>query len=92
MASYSILANTSTSTVGAKMRRGRVRIHATTSVFWSIGENPVASREKCALLRAGETLEIRMPVNCSRLAVLAASESGTVVVTEVAGARSSCSF
>jgi hypothetical protein len=74
------------------MRRGRVRISATTSVFWVLAENPVASRERCALLRAGETIELRIPVNCSRLAVLAVSEPGTVTITEVPGARSSCSL
>lgn len=91
MSAQSITTNTTTSTQGSKLKRGRVKIYASTSVFWAIGENPIASRDKCALLRAGETIELKIPVNCSRLAVLAATEPGFVTITEIAGARSSCS-
>lgn len=92
MASHSIKSNTQTSTQGTKLRKGRISIYTSTSIFWAIGENPTALRSGCALLRAGETLELKLPVNCSRLAVLAVSEPGSVVVREIqGGARASCS-
>lgn len=92
MSSHSIKSNTDTSTTGAKLKKGLVKITTSTAVFWAIGENPVASRNGCALLPAGETLELQLPVNCSRLAVLAVSEPGSVTIAEVSKARASCSL
>ena len=79
------------STQGPKLKRGTVKIYASVSVYWVLGENPNASREKCALLRAGETIELRIPVNCSRLAVLAVTDEGYVAISDIPGARASCS-
>lgn len=92
MPAYSVPAKTNESTQGPKLRKGRIKIVSTVDIFWVIGENPVASRERCALLRAGETLELNLPVGCSRLAVLALCEDGNVNLMEiVGGAKASCS-
>lgn len=91
MSSFVIQSSTTTSAQGPKLKRGRVKIYASTTVYWVIGENPQAVKGSCAVLRAGETVELKLPVNCSRLAVLAATEPGYVTITEVAGARASCS-
>lgn len=92
MPAYSIKSNTKTSTVGPKLKRGRLKITTTTDIFWVIGENPVAKPTGCAILRAGNSLELNLPVNCSRLAVLAISEPGSVGILDITGgARASCS-
>lgn len=92
MASHTILANTSSSTTGSKLRRGRIKIHTNTAIYWAIGEHPVASKNGCALLPAGESIELRIPVNCSKIAVLAVHEEGSVIVIEIPdGAKASCS-
>jgi len=92
MSAHTITTNTSSSTQGLKLRKGWVKIYASTSVYWTVGENPVASADKCAMLRAGETIELKIPVNCSKLAVLAVNESGYVSVTDFPGAKASCSY
>ena len=87
-----IQSDTQMSKTCEKIRKGLIKIHSTTTVYWAIGENPVAT-QNCAVLRAGSTIELRIPVNCSKLAVLAVQEAGTVTVTEVVGgARASCSY
>lgn len=93
MAIYSIDSTTTESIAGPKLRQGKVRIFTTTTIYWSIGENPTADAKRSAVLKAGDTLELNLPVNCSRLAVLAVKESGTVTITElIGGARASCSY
>lgn len=75
-----------------KLRKGLTRIHTSSTVYWTIGENPVANKN-CAVLQAGASITLRIPVNCSKLAVLAVQEPGTVSVTELSGgARASCSY
>jgi len=91
MAAFVIPASKDKSNQGPKLKRGPVRIYASVTVYWVLGENPTANRERCALLRAGETMELKIPVNCSRLSVLAANEEGYVTITEIPGARASCS-
>jgi hypothetical protein len=91
MAAYSVTA-TDVSQKSPVLKKGPIRIYASVSVYWVIGEAPTASTTKCALLRAGESIELRLPVKCSRLAVLAVKDAGTVTVTETgSGASSSCS-
>jgi hypothetical protein len=89
MASYSINAN-SVSQTTAVLARGPVIITAQVSVFWRVGENPVADN-KCALLRAGTSQELRIPVKCSKVALLAVKDPGWVTVAEVNGVKASCS-
>lgn len=91
MSAYSINSN-NTSQTTPKLKRGTLRIYTSTNIFWVIGEDPVASNIKCALLRGGESVEIRLPVDCSRLAVIAVNEPGLVTVTEINGrVKASCS-
>lgn len=73
------------------MKRGLVRVYTSTAVYWVVGENPTANKTNCALLRAGQSVELRIPVNCSSIAVIAAKEPGYVTVTDVPGAKASCS-
>ena len=89
MASYSILA-TNTNQTTPVLARGPVTITATVNVYWRVGENPVADT-KCALVRAGATQTLRIPVKCSKLAVLAVADSGWVTVHEINGTKASCS-
>ncbi len=89
MASYSINAN-SVSQSTPVLARGPVTITAQVSVFWRVGENPVADN-KCALLRAGTTQTLRIPVKCSKIAFLAVKDLGWVTVSELNGTKASCS-
>jgi hypothetical protein len=89
MASYSINAN-SVSQTTAVLARGPVTITATVNVYWRVGENPVADN-KCALVRAGTSLQLRIPVKCSKIAFLAVNTPGWVTVHEVNGTKASCS-
>ena len=89
MASYSISAN-SVSQSTPVLARGLVTITTDVNVYWRVGENPVADNH-CALVRAGTRLEIRIPVKCSRIAVLAVNTPGWVTIHEVNGTKASCS-
>jgi hypothetical protein len=89
MASYSISAN-SVSQSTPVLARGPVTITTDVNVYWRVGENPVADN-RCALVRAGTRLEIRIPVKCSRIAFLAVKDPGWVTVHEVNGTKASCS-
>ena len=89
MASYSINANSVSQTTPV-LARGVVTITAQVSVYWRVGENPVADN-KCALLRAGTSQELRIPVKCSKIALLAVNTSGWITVHEINGTKASCS-
>ena len=89
MASYSINAN-SVSQTTAVLARGPIIITADVSVYWRVGENPVADTN-CAFVPAGKNLKIRIPVKCSKIAVLAVNESGWVSIRELNGTKASCS-
>ena len=91
MPAYTISADVTQSQQSPKLKRGKIKIFASVSVYWIIGENPVASSLRCAMLRAGESIELNLPVGCSRLAVLAVNDAGFVTVTEMNGIRASCS-
>ena len=91
MASYSINAN-DVSQITPVLARGPVTITAQVGVFWRVGENPVADN-RCALLRAGTSIQLRIPVKCSKIAFLAVKDPGYVTVSEQSGgASSSCSL
>lgn len=89
MASYSINANSVSQTTPV-LARGLVTITSDVNVYWRVGENPTADNH-CALVRAGTRLEIRIPVKCSKIAVLAVKEPGWVTIHEVNGTKASCS-
>ena len=92
MSSYSIQANDVSQSTPV-LQKGPVSIYASVTVYWVVGEDPVAVPGKCALIPAGETRKIRLPVKCSRIATLAVNEPGFVTVTEESGgASSSCSL
>ena len=89
MASYSINANSVSQTTPV-LARGPVTITSAVNIYWRVGENPVADT-KCALVRAGTSIQIRIPVKCSKLAVLAVSDPGWVTIHEINGTKASCS-
>mgnify|MGYP003351988998 FL=1 len=89
MASYSLPAdNTSRST--PKLQRGEIRIEADVTVYFRIGNDPVAN-ESCAFIPAGQARQIRLPTNCLQVAVLAANQHGSVSIIEINKTRASCS-
>lgn len=91
MAVYSLTA-TSVSQTTPVLKKGQVILYSAVPIFYAVGENPVANRTNCALLRAGETREMRFPVKCSRVAILAVDQPGAVTVAEHnGGAKASCS-
>lgn len=91
MATYSIQANKQNQ-VTPVLRKGTVRIQTTVAVYWKVGEDPQAN-EQCALLRAGQSIDLRLPTKCNRIAILAVNEPGSASVTETSGgARASCSL
>jgi hypothetical protein len=86
-----VLNATSQSQPTPVLRKGPIRITATVSVYWKVGENPMANTN-CALLKAGQSIDLVLPVKCSKVAVLAVNDWGTALVTETGGgASSSCS-
>jgi hypothetical protein len=90
MSAYSLTVS-NVSSQSPKLAKGKIRIFASVNVYWCIGENALASPNGCALLPAGQSIELRLPVSCSRLSVLAVKESGIVTVTEThGGAKASC--
>ena len=91
MAAYSLSAG-STSQTTPTLAKGPVRIITPVSIYWCVGQNPVANKNTCAILPAGQNLVLRLPVKCSKIAVLAVKEPGMVnVVEEFGGGSSSCS-
>ena len=93
MASYSLQATSESTHTPNKLTKGPVRILATVPIYWVIGEHPIARSNGCAILAAGQVLELKLPTSCARLAVLAVNKHGSVAVTEVpGGASSSCSL
>lgn len=90
MSAYSLQASNQSQHTPA-LKKGIVKIYASVNIYWIVGENPTASAATCALLRAGETIELRLPVKCSKIAVLAVNEPGAVTVMEqVGGTKASC--
>jgi len=71
------------------LQKGPITIYTEAAVYFVVGENPVAKSSGCALIRAGETVQLRLPVRCSRVAVMAVSTPGTVTITEISGGNSS---
>jgi hypothetical protein len=92
MAAYSLTA-TNISQQSPKLKKGTVRVYSSVDIYWVVGENPTATADRCALLPAGDTIELRLPVRCSCIAVLAVRDVGAVTIVEHnGGARSSCSL
>ena len=89
MASYSIQA-TNTSQTTPKIGRGTITIYPSVSVYFAVGENPVATANG-ALIMAGTSRTLRFPVSCSKIAFLAVDQPGAVSVVETTGVKASCS-
>jgi hypothetical protein len=91
MAMYSFTANDVSQSTPV-LQKGPVSIYAAVNIYFVVGENPIANRQNCALIRAGETRHLKLPVKCCKIAVLAVDAAGTVTISEVSGgASSSCS-
>ena len=89
MASYNIQAgNVSQST--PKLQRGEIKIIAEVSVYFRIGNDPVADNH-CAFVPAGTERQIRISTNCLQVAVQAVNTPGGVTIVEVSKTRASCS-
>ena len=90
MSAYSLSA-TNVSQQSPVLRKGIVRLYSSVAIYFMVGENPVIDITKCALLRAGETREMRFPVKCSKIAVQAVNTEGFVTITEQnGGVKASC--
>ena len=90
MASYSLNANDQ-SVQTPRLTKGRVRLSTSVNIYWAFGDNPIAG-PGCAMLPAGQNIELKLPVNCIRLAVMAVSIAGSATIIEIqGGARASCS-
>ena len=89
MASYNIQAD-QVSKSTPKLQRGSIKIIAEVSVYFRIGNDPVAN-SKCAFIPAGTSREIRLPTNCLQVAVQAVDQPGSVTILEVNKTRASCS-
>ena len=90
MSAYSLSA-TNVSQQSPVLRKGIVILYSAVSVYFVVGENPVVDPTKCALLRAGESREMRFPVKCSKIAVQAVAAHGPFTITEQnGGAKASC--
>ncbi len=89
MASYNIQAN-NVSQSTPKLQRGEIKIIAEVSVYFRIGNDPIAD-SKCAFIPAGTDRLIRLPTNCLQVAVQADNQPGSVSVCEVSKAKASCS-
>ena len=92
MTMYSIVADHQSQQTPV-LKKGPITISSTVNVYFMIGSDAVANREKCAIIRAGESRRINLPTRCLRLAVLAVNEPGVVSVTEESeGVRARCSI
>lgn len=90
MASYSLTA-TNISQQSPILKKGVVILYSAVPVYFVVGENPIVDPSKCALLRAGESREMRFPVKCSKIAVQAVGVHGAVTITEQSGGvKASC--
>lgn len=89
MASYNIQAN-NVSQSTPKLQRGEIKITAEVSVYFRIGNDPIADYQ-CAFIPKGTSRQIRLPTNCLQVAVLAVNMPGSVTVAEVNKTRASCS-
>lgn len=73
--------------------KGKIKISTAVPVYYTIGNDPIVDPTNSALIKANTTIEIRIPVKCLKLAIMAVKDSGKVSVTELTGgASSSCSL
>lgn len=89
MASYNIQANAVSQTTPV-LHKGIIQIVAEVAIYFRVGENPTAD-SKCAFIPAGAIKQFTLPVKCSKLAVLAVKEPGSVAIIEINGVKASCS-
>ena len=89
MASYNIQASQHSQST-PKLQRGEIKIIADVSVYFRIGNDPIADN-RCAFIPAGESRQIRLPTNCLQVAVQAVNQQGSVTIVEVSKTKASCS-
>ena len=89
MASYSIQA-TAVSQQTPKIGRGTITIYPSVSVYFAVGENPTATVNG-AVIMAGTSRTLRLPVSCSKIAFLAVELPGAVSIVKDTGVKASCS-
>ena len=90
MASYSIPVNNLTSsTTPNTLPKSTVQVIATVPVYYMVGSDPTAT-STCAVLPANQTLSLRLPVKCVKIAVLAVKDPGYVSIVEINGTKHSC--
>lgn len=81
MSAYVIISSSESQQTPA-LKKGPVKISTDKSIYWTVGENPVVVPGKSAFLRSDESIEINLPVKCSKIAVMAVTEPGTVTILE----------
>jgi hypothetical protein len=90
MSSYSIPVNNSTSnTTDSTLPKSTVQVIANVPVYYIVGSDPTAT-PACAVLPANQTLTLRLPVKCLKIAVLAVKDPGYVSIVEINGTKHSC--
>jgi len=92
MASYSIPVNNSTSTTTATtLPRSTVQVFANVPVYYTVGSDTPVATDRCAVIAANQTLTLRLPVKCLRIAFLAVDAPGFATIVEINGTKASCS-
>ena len=92
MASYSVPVNNSTSTTtDSTLPRSTVKVSATVPVYYTVGSDTPVATNRCAVISAGQTLTLRLPVKCLRIAFLAVNAPGLATIVEINGTKASCS-
>jgi hypothetical protein len=84
MSAYSLTA-TNVSQQSPVLKKGVVRLYSSVTIYFMVGSDPIIDPAKCALLRAGESRDMRFPVKCSKIAVQAVGEHGVVTIIEQGG-------
>jgi len=90
MASYSVYAKLDESQTSPILVRGEIRISADVTVYYRIGENPIAD-SRCAVIRAGQSITTTLPSCGLKIAFLATNNSGHVSIVQVNKTKASCS-
>ena len=92
MASYSIPVNNSTSTTTDNtLPKSTVQVSATVPVYYRVGSDNPQATAQCAVIQSGQTLTLRLPVKCLKIAFLAVNQPGYATIVEINGTKASCS-
>jgi hypothetical protein len=92
MASYSIqINNQNSTTTETTLPRSTVQVSSTVPTYYVVGSDTPTATDRCAVIAAGQTLTLRLPVKCLRIAFLAVNQPGLVTIVEINGTKASCS-